>query len=496
MTFQGKSIDILPRDGVNNGFAPVAIGDRQAPDCRNVRFRENDVHKRDGSSRLIATAVAASPISGIFELSQDNGTLDIVAFAGTAAARKNGTAWSSILGGASLTAGTTWRGAALANLLVLMNNVDGLYKYAGGATNIAALGGSPPSAALDCVTYHNYLMLINTLESAVRRTARLRWSDLNNAESWGAANFADIINAGGQAGVGFGSIGDQLYAFLSGSIWQISYTGDDVAPFSIVRAHPSIGAISKHAILGVNGVLFFAGYKGIYMFDGSLPQYISKPVEGTWRTINYGKFASVVGVVNERDNEVRFSIATASNTVNDTTLVYDYVRDAWSLDNGYTPSYWASLPNNLPLQPVYGDPTGLVMQINTNAYVDDANAIVSYITTKPNDFGDFARRRKVRQVLMVVDLSAVSGSVLQIRSGYDLATVTNLDPVNIVQDSSSVWDTAVWDVSTFADESQAIVRHYQTGSGRLFQLEVRNVQAQVPMRVSELYALVKGDADE
>jgi hypothetical protein len=246
----------------------------------------------------------------------------------------------------------------------------------------------------------------------------------------------------------------------------------------------------------VDGRIFFAGFKGIYVFDGSLPRYIGQAIEGSWRSINKSQFTAVVGVVNERDNEVRFSIATGSSTSNNLTLVYDYVREVWSLDDGYAPSYWANLPDNLPLQPVYGRADGRVLQINTDTFLDDSGAITAYFKTKPTDFGDLARRRKVRQVLAVVDKSTVAGAAIQFRSGYDLNTVGNLDDIPIIQAGAALWDSAIFDVDSFADEGQFIIRHYQTGFGRLYQLELRNDQASVPMKVSKLEALVKGDADE
>lgn len=495
MTFAGKTIDILPTGGINNGLDAVNIGDKQTPDCRNVRFRENSVQKRDGFSRFVSDAIAAANVTGIFELAKDDGSLDVVAFAGTSAVRKDGSAWSSIKGAMTVTSDKFWRAAVLANVLVATNDNDQIVKYVGGANNLVALGGSPPSKARDVVMFHNYLLLLNTEESAIRRRARVRWSDLNAPETWPAANFNDLLNQGGQFGVGFGGIGDQMYAFLNGSIWQISYTGDDVTPFTFVIAHPSVGAISRHAIVAVDGRIFFAGNRGIYVFDGGTPRYIGQPVEGFWRTINKARLANVVGVVNERDNEVRFSFSTGSGTTNDTTICFDYVRETWAVDDGYQPTFWAVLPETLPLQPVFGTAAGRVQQINTGLFSDDGTAITAYCKTKPLDFGDPGRKRKVRKLVAVVDTSSVSDATVTFRVGYDLAVPAG-DATAGVAVGGAVFDVAIFDTDVFAQEGQKIIFSRPMGHGHFFQGEFRNAQLSVPMTVSRLHALVKGDADE
>lgn len=496
MTFAGRAIEILPTDGFNNGFDAVNIGAKQTPDCRNVRFRSSNVKKREGSSRFVDTPVAAAPITGIFESFLDDGTTDVIAFASTVAARKNGAVWSAITGAMTISAGAVWQAAQLANVLVATNNANQLVSYAGGATNLTATtGASVPTAAKAITEYHNYLLLLNTLEGGVRRLTRCRFSDLNAATFATAASFFDILNAGGQTGLAWSRIGDQLYAFLSGSIWQVSYTGDDVAPFTNAVAHPSIGAVSAQGIVEVDGKIFFAAKRGIYEFTGGTPRYISQPVEGIWRTLNKSRLSAIVAVLNERDNEVRFSVSTGSSTTHDVTLVFDYTRETWAVDDGYSPTYWANLPETLPLQPVFGDANGRVMKTNTEAFLDDATAITAYCKTKPNDFGDISRTRKCRKLILVVDTSSDLNAMLTLRTGYDLAPTAS-DATKTLGQGSAVFDTAVFDVDTFAQEGQAIIGHYPGGHGEFFQAEVRNAQPSIGMTVSRLAALVKGAADE
>lgn len=496
MTFQGKPVEILPTGGINNGFEPVKIGDQQSPDCRNVRFRQMNAQKREGFARLIDTPVTAAAITGIFEMLKDDGTLDVIALAGAVAARRSGAAWSAITGAMTITPGAQMQGAQLNNTLVLTNDTDQLMSYAGGATNLTATtGASVPSAAKGAIEYHNYILLLNTLEGGVRRRTRCRFSDLNVATFTTAASFFDFLNAGGQTGLAWAKIGDQLYAFLTGSIYQVSYTGDDVTPFVNAVAHPSIGAVSAQGIVSVDGRIFFAARRGVYQFTGGAPEYVSQEVEGFWRTINTSRLTQIVAILNERDNEIRFSIPTGSSTSNNLTLVYDYTRNTWAPDDGYQPTYWANLPESLPLQPVFGDVNGRVMKTNTGLFLDDAAAITAYVRTKPTDFGDPGRRRKVRQLLAVVDASSDPTAVMTARTGYDLTAPANDIAMSLVQ-GGAVFDTDTFDAAVFVQEDQIILTCRPGGNGRFFQAELRNAQASVPMTVSRLTAMVKGDADE
>lgn len=497
MTFAGKTVEILPIGGVNNGLDPINIDDRESPACRNVRFRKNSVFKREGSTPLVSAAVDAGAVTGLFELAKDDGSVDVVAFADNDCARKNGAAWTSIKGAVTLTAGQNiiWSGAVLTNLLVATNDTDQIVKYAGGATNLAALGGSPPTKAKAVCAYRNYLIFLNTEEGGTRRRTRFRWSDLNNAESYPAANFNDLLNAGGQYGAGFGMIGDQLYAFLSSSIYQISYTGDDTAPFAFSVAHPSIGALGPEAIVEVDGAIYFANRKGVFLFDGGVPKYISKKIEGTWKTINVARFQYIAGVHNEKHTEVRFSISTGSSTQNETTVTYDYSLDRWSIDDGFKSNFWANLPETAPLQPCYGEYDGMVQKSNQPTYLDNTDAIVAYVQTKPLDFGTLTRRRKVRQLVIISDLSSTAGAVVEVRSAYDLQTLPSGATIDVAQ-TGAVYDTAVFDVDSFAQEGQSIITHRPSGHGRLWQCQLGNSQASIGLNISRMEASVKGDADE
>jgi hypothetical protein len=497
MTFTGKPIEILPIAGVNNGLDPINIEDRESPSCRNVRFRKNSVFKREGAAPLIPPSVDAGAITGIFELAKDDGAVDVIAFSSGSAARRNGAVWSSIKGAVTLTAGQNiiWQGAQLTNLQIVTNDVDPIYKYAGGATNLLALGGTPPVKARAVVAYRNYLIFLNTEEGGTRRRARFRWSELNNAELYPAANFNDLLNAGGQFGVGFGQIGDQLYAFLNRSIYQISYTGDDVTPFAFSIAHPSIGTVAGKAIVEVDGAIYFANQKGIFLFDGGVPKYISKRIEGTWKSINSARFPYIAGIHNEKHTEVRFSISTGSSTQNEMTVTYDYSLDRWTIDDGFAANYWANLPESASLQPCYGEYDGMVQKSNQATFLDNTLAINAFVQTKPLDFGTLARRRKVRQLIIISDLSSTAGAVVEVRSAYDLQTLPSGGTIGAAQEGA-VYDTAIFDVDAFAAEGQAILTHRPDGHGRLWQCQLGNSQASIGLNISRMEALVKGDADE
>lgn len=491
MTFRGQTLSILPRGGLNNGDDPVNLDPNQSPDCLNVRFAQDGVYKRDGMERYLATAVNGSAaVVGIAQLTLANGTSEQIAVAGNDIMEESGGVWASIKGALTFTANQNnlQQFAQLTDLIVGTNNVDAIWRW-GGTGNATALGGSPPGKAKGIAAYKNYLFLLNTEETGTRRPGRIRWSLLNNAENWPAANVNDLANNTGQAGQGLAKFGDQLFAFFDRSIYEVVYTGNSVTPFIFPTTCADIGSASGYGLVVTDDAVFFPSYRGIYAMNGGVPRYISEPIEGTWATINAGRLQYVVGVHNRAYNEVWFAISTGSNTAHDTILVYDYVRNAWTIFSGVTVNAFGQFSASLPLNPIVGTTSSLVLKANSGDYLDDTSAITAYIDTKPHPMGDPTRKRQVKRLQLICQSEDAAGAQHRLTYAYDLGSLAGETTVD-VSHGGSLWDQAVWDVDVFAQGSRMIKYARPTGHGRFFQIRVRNIQASVGMKLADLIAWV------
>lgn len=495
MTFRGPVIPILPMGGLNDGGSGVNIPDNQSPDCLNVRFGRDQVEKRDGITRYITTEVSSGKaVTGIAQLVLSNGTSYQVAAAGSALTVESGGAWSSIKGALTFTDSQNnhFRFAQLTDLLVGTNNVDQVFKYSGSG-NAAALGGVPASFLAKAITdYKNYLVFLNTSEAGTRYKGRCRWSGLNNAESYPAANYNDSLNNVGQEGMGFGKRGDQLYLFFDRSIQEMVYTGDADTPFLFPTVEPEIGAASGHAIVTVDNNIVFPSQKGIYVMQGGEPQYISKDIEDTWESLNASRLPYIQGAHNKRRNEVWFSVSTGANTTNNKVLVYNYVTNQWTVFDSWNANAFGVFPSSKPLDPILGNYSGFVYRTNTGTYLDDTSAITAYLKTKYLSMGDPGRKCQVRRLQIFVSADSTEGAVLEVSNGYTFNPVSDPRSIDFTVGGSE-FDSAIFDLDTFAVEGIREVFYRPRGHGRMVQFEFRNEQASAGMVLHAVNAWVSGE---
>lgn len=495
MTFKGNNVPILPRRGLNDADDPITLEEGFSPDCLNVRFDKRGVYKRDGFTRYIATATKADDVVGIAQLTLGTGANHQVALCGNDLFKEDSGAWSSIKGSLTLTAGQNnhVQFAQLTDLLIGTNNVDQIWKWSG-TGNAAALGGSPPTTAKGIAAFQNYLFLLNTLESGTRYPGRVRWSLLNNAENWPAANFNTLLNLTGQVGQGFGKFGNQMFAFFDRSIFEIVYTGDAVTPFTFPVASPDIGSVSGHAIVAVDDAIFFPSHRGIYVMAGGVPKYISAPIEDTWSTINTGRLGNIIGVHNRLYNEVWFAISTGASSSHDKILVYNYVQNWWTVFSGPSINAFGVYLSTIPLAILAGTiDIGMVLRGNSGSYNDDGSAITAYCSTRPMAFGDPGRKRQVKRLQVMLESESSSTAKTQIKYAYDLRPMGAGVEVSMAS-SGAIYDTAQFDVDEFVEEGQIIAYARPNGHGRMFQAQIFNDQLNVAFRVAEVLAWVQMEA--
>ncbi len=495
MTFTGQVVPILPKGGLNNRDSAVNIPEDQSPDCLNIRFGKKTVEKRDGITRYITTQVVADKaVTGLAQLVLSNGTTAQVATAGNDITVESGGAWSSIKGALTSTDSqdNIYRFAQLTDLLIGTNNVNPVFKYSG-TGNAAALTGVPASFLAKTVTdFKNYLVFLNVSEGGTRYKGRVRWSGLNNAELYPAANYNDALNNVGQEGVGLGKRGDQLYLFFDRSIQEMVYTGDVDTPFFFPTVEPELGAVSGHAIVTVDHNIVFPSQKGIYVMQGGEPKYISADIEDTWDTLNLSRLQYIQGAHNRRRNEVWFSVSTGANTTNNKILVFNYITNQWSVFDSWNANCFGHFPSTKPLDPVLGNYAGRVFNTNTGTYLDDTSAIIAYVKTKLLSMGDAGRKCQVRRIQIFVDSDNTANAALKVSVGYTFNPVADQQSIDFTV-GGAVYDTAVFDVDTFAGEGIREIFYRPRGHGRMVQFEFRNEQASVGMVLHEVNAWVTGE---
>src|SRR4029077_2402588 len=110
------------------------------------------------------------------------------------------------------------------------------------------------------------------ISDSVVGVQRVRWSAINNANSWTAdpttlAGYQDLLGEGGwiQKIVG----GEQGgYVIQEHAIWRMTFVGSPLI-FQFDKVKTGIGAYAPQSVVSFQGMIFFLANDGFYMFDGS-----------------------------------------------------------------------------------------------------------------------------------------------------------------------------------------------------------------------------------
>jgi hypothetical protein len=147
------------------------------------------------------------------------------------------------------------------------------------ATATLALGeqlsiarGVPPYAVFGEL-YHDRIWYVDGAD----RT-KIWYSELEEPESVSPLNFFTTWD--GDFVTGIKKTGDVLVIFTRGSAYAL--TGWDATDFTFRKISPSVGCISHHSIVDINGKLWFASQDGVFMYNGQFHNMM-KDMTTYWR---------------------------------------------------------------------------------------------------------------------------------------------------------------------------------------------------------------------
>jgi len=315
-----------------------------------------------GTGLAAGTAIyfyPAQPVMGFIRYQTLDSTADpTYAFDTQFAYQFTGGAWSRL--GTGIWTGTdsdffwgaTWRGALASDrLLFVTNNVaaDGLQYWTGAAwATLAPLvtAAITLQTCLMIVVYKNYLIALNTTESAVVYKNRARWARIGSpldAAAWrgdlpGNGNALDAATL--EAIVSCGFIKDQLIVYFERSTWTLKYTNNDAMPFTWQKVNTELGAESTFSAVPFDKVLLGIGSTGIHACTGTNVERIDQKIPDTVWDIHTGSTLvdRVYGIRDFYVEQVYWTFpAEATNSFSSTypnkVLVYNYKTGTWAFND-------------------------------------------------------------------------------------------------------------------------------------------------------------------
>lgn len=414
---QAEELETYPPSGGSQGFlglddtsAPTQLQDGRAADLQNVTLDvSKSLRKRYGYSLVgdtLDVGAAGSithadedecAVTGLYYTKFSSGTERIVSTCGNRFYYLNGVTWDEVSGPTvAITAGQNnqfvWTTAL--DAIIGSNGTDPPFTYNG--STISALtfsdldSASRPTTVKTLAFFKNFLIVANTTEGSVRYPTRFRWSHVGTTTLWdndagtGIGNYVDIGALGGQEINAMAELYDNLYVFLTDSIYRISYVaGADT--FQVSKVTEDIGGIAKNGVQSItlsnnqNGLIFLDKDKIIYFFNGISPISVSDYIETSLSSLSAARLQYAVS--GDTNTDYLLCATQGSLGVNNLCLDFQYQLGEWTKHTQMNANAMANVFDANGRDQVYfGSGEGFNYQAFDSDLVDDVATATGLVT--------------------------------------------------------------------------------------------------------------------
>lgn len=194
---------------------------------------------------------------------------------------------------------------------------EGKFHNASAVKTSAALGTFVPPM-VHITAYGNRIWGVNPEEDCVYASVfDTPFKMMNTDAQLDAAMSWQVELGTSDEAVGIISAMGEILALKKNSIIRIN--GSAATSFSITGIFRNCGCIDIHSAAEASGIIYYLGYNGFYMYDGSQPQIISAKLNC--------RYSEAVGFT---DGDKYYVIAKRADTVDTEFLVYDIRYGVWN----------------------------------------------------------------------------------------------------------------------------------------------------------------------
>lgn len=468
--------------GLNSTGSPTSLQDNESSGLQNIDFDKfGSFKKRNGYTALNTSAFnSGAAWNGLYFLELSSGTDYLLGTCGNKLAKMDsldGT-WDDITGALTVTAGNdnhvSW--ATHLNTAIGTNNVDVPFIWTGTGNGSAMTVPTGLTKAKYVNIFANYTTLANVTVSGTLHASRVYWSTIDSISAWSSSDFRDLGKNDGQEITGSKTLGSSWVVFKDRSIWVGSFTGDSDIPFIFDKSRSPVGAVSGYDIEEVENGLIFHSYDGMYFFDGNNSFKISDRIQSTFEDMNANRFKDIVGIYYRRKNRYLGSFTLSGSSTHDRNITWNSDLNAYSIYKGINANCFARVYSSGQERIYFGDYSGYVYRMDTGTDDYPANAITAidaYYYTKWFDYGDLISKKATPEVKIYHQIANTS---LTFSYSYNFESADQYSQIVSLTGGSSVYDTALYDTATYANEGGAVKRRDVTGRGEVVRFKFSNSQ--------------------
>ena len=257
--------------GLNLRSDQFNLEDNESPDMLNVTVDpRGGIRMRDGVNRRNTTALSHD-VKGMWGLHTDSGTNQLMVNYGTKVAYSETGNFTDVTGITARTDGSRVYGITMNIVSYGVSYDKPSFKWTGASA--ADLGtsfgasGYMPQAQYNAL-WNNFAWVANTYESGAGYKSRLRWSNINDPETWDTTDYVDIdLGEHGDFITALVPSGDRLLVFKNQSVYAVF--GFDSDSFQVVTLSSDVGSIGLSSAVNTPfGTFFWYQEEGIYNYNG------------------------------------------------------------------------------------------------------------------------------------------------------------------------------------------------------------------------------------
>jgi hypothetical protein len=263
--------------------------------------------------------------------------------------------------------------------------------------------------------YNNQLMMAGV--SAALST--VFFSDIGEGEGVRPENFFEVRTNDGDKISNLIPYNGTCLVFKERSFHRL--TGDNPQNFSLSEVSDQYGCLSNRAAVVWNDYVWWLDRKGVMQFNGANLDCVSNEIEPILLRMNVDAAKDSATAIHDRlNNQVKFSIPVDGSTLNNMTIVYDYLAKAWTTEIGYKPSVNAMIRGRLD-KPVhfYGGYTGTLHHFGASFLGDNSQGMTCLIKTRFFNAGSNSIEKQFRRLFLDCQTQSVTAPIqINIRQDY------------------------------------------------------------------------------
>jgi hypothetical protein len=231
----------------------------------------------------------------------------------------------------------------------------------------------------------------NDYGSSTQDTMLIRWSDQESAVNWTPA----VTNQAGSLRLSHGSrieaaaqVRQEFLVWSDTALYSLQYLGPPIV-WGTQLLSDNTSIVNDRAWATGAGVTYWMGNGKFYRYDGRVETLVCDLRQYVFSDFNTNQTEQVFSSTNEQFNEIWWFYCSASSTVVDRYVIYNYVEKVWYYGNlGRTAWIDTSIASDVPMAVDYNR-----RLLNHETGVDD-NAtsttlpIEAYITSSEFDIDD------------------------------------------------------------------------------------------------------------